>query len=268
MPFELLVLPPAWVKAKDVDGTKFKILTKVLNKSYAKVATKFGIITSERVMDHESFLDCLLIVNGKEACFFLLLGPTEEFEKLEKTGYVRDFNSSNETYEGSMNCDIPEEFASKFQLTKDSEVKITVAKPDFVVDEAVGKRVIATLGLKDFHDKDDESLKAYELTAVTSYVRRLGGPFINYVIDNFLAKKVPGLFNYDKRFVVHCDAVKEHGLNKFYIDSCGFIPSPEPDLLLTLNPDGTIAGDVIEKSLRASKSFHLCFFYKEVPQAA
>lgn len=267
MAFELLVLPPAWVKAKDVDGTKFKTLTKIINKSYAKVATKFGIITSERVMHHESFLDCLLIVDGKEAFFFLLLGPTEEFEKLEKTGYVRDFNSSNDTYEGSMNCDIPEEFVSKFQLSKESEVKITVVEPDFVVDEAIGKRVIATLGLKDFYDKD-ESVKAYELTAVTSYVRRLGGAFINYVIDNFLAKKVPGTFNYDKKFILHCDAIKEHGLNKFYTDSCGFKPSPEPDLLLTLNSDGSIAGDAIEKSLVATRSFHLCFFYREIPQAA
>lgn len=265
MSFELIVLPAAWVKSPNVDGKKYDVLTKVLNKSYAKVATKFGIITSTRIQHSKDFLDNLLIINGKEAFFFLLLGPVEEFEKLEKTGFVRDFDTPNDSYENSLVCDIPSEFVSKFQLTEDSDVKVTVAEPDFVVTEEIGKRIIATLAFKDFYEKD-ETIKAYEMTAVTSYVRRLGAPFINYVINNFFAKKVDGTFNYDKRFVIHCDAITEHGLGKFYIDACGFTPSPEPDLLIEVKPDGRLHDSDFEDNLRATQDFHLSFFYREVPK--
>lgn len=268
MSYELIILPHDWVTGPNEDGKRHEALTKIINKSYSKAANKFGIIKSTRIKNKSTFLNDFNITNDKSITLFVLLGPSEIFEKLKLDhGYTRNFDSPIDTIENSFNCDIPSKYLSYFEINDETEIDIKLAGPEFVLTKESMNRVMSTVGLKSYKDGTDlsPSTKNYELTAYTSFMRKFGPKALEIVTQKFLLNTSSSIVDHEgiEKFVIYAEVIKEHNLVEYYTENCGFTQQDKPDFLIECC-NGEIAINPLEIGIIATQNFTLSYLYKEI----
>ncbi|RLV94343.1 hypothetical protein JA1_001857 [Spathaspora sp. JA1] len=251
----------------------FEGLRSLINRSYDKPRYKYGIITCPRIRRVDSFLDDLAIDAKDEICLYLLLGSKRTFDELKKEdGYIRDFSHEASKYEDCFHCDIPEQYLSLFDLEKlDSKVNVSVVNDDFELDNDIISRVIASAGVKSFHGKSKRNVKEFDLTCFTSYMRKAGQVFLEFVIQHCLLDKSrfellsrKGKLSDFSSIVLHGEVIKEHDLIRYYVNNCSFTESDKQPVLVEIGPDMKAQQDILEKDIMATRSFHIAFVFRDV----
>lgn len=192
----------------------------------------------------------------------LLLGSRELFAQIEQeTGWKRVFDPLIWPLSGSQNSDIPTQYLPYFEeLTPATEVKLTVPRCGEDLDDDILDRFLASTGYK-LHGVRD-SAKIYELTAVTSFLARMGGQLLQYAKDVYLSdSKCPYLaLEGCKKLILRVVVIREHLLIPYY-ERCGFRLTGEPDLLFVPTDDPHL------EKIEASRDFHWAFMEMEVEVA-
>lgn len=255
--YELVILTDKWINSPEKPKS-FEVLANMLNKSYSKPMARFGIIQSKRISnpaDLKANLDLL----GKEAFLMLLLGSRETFSRIQaETGWKRKFDSAVWPLTGSRNSDIPTEYLLYFgELTTESEIQVTVPECGTELDEDVLDRVLASTGYK-LHESRGTA-KVYELTAVTSFLARMGGQLLDYANNKYLSdRQCPYLALEEcSEVVLRVVVIKEHLLVPYY-EKLGYRLTGEPDLLFDRAKDPTA------DRIRPSRDFHWAFMEMSV----
>ncbi|CAK9438378.1 uncharacterized protein LODBEIA_P26020 [Lodderomyces beijingensis] len=273
MALEVLILPYSWFKSR----TAFLELQCLINKAYDKPQHQFKLIETPRIYTETSLLKDLYISPNDECCFYLLLGGCNEIHQFEEQNGVRNFKERQ--VEACFDCDITEEFISKFDLSRLDDAKITIADDSFEMDDRVVRRCLVALALKTYHGQlfqsSETRAKVYELTAFCSFMRNAAARFLNYVIDHLLLS--PDLFQILSTstklkeldaIIIHADYIVEHNLEQYYLAKCGFQKSPqEEDTHIKVNSDGAATYLVAEKTVVANRDFHISYIYRVIEVA-
>lgn len=272
MSYELLILPKLWLFAGGAN--KYDTLTGVVNKAYAKCRFRYNIIQSPRIKSPDMFLNDMLLNEEKDVVLMVLLGSKEKFDAIEKNhGYQRKFNSSLDPIDQVFDSDIPAEYASYFeQLTPDTDVKYIYAGPDYVVDQDVSSRVLATMGFKSYAEYGDYTenkvtlldpiTKHYELTLFTSFMKGAASGLLEHVLTNFVQNSKSQVLDHSQtsRCIIHAIVIKDHQLVPYYEKYCGFKSYGRPDILVSKTGEGS----PLEEGVTATSDFHIAFLRREV----
>ncbi|EGW35037.1 uncharacterized protein SPAPADRAFT_132518 [Spathaspora passalidarum NRRL Y-27907] len=271
MVFEVLILPYSWIHSGG--SAKFEGLRNLINRSYDKPRFKYGIIKSSRIKKVDSILSDLSIDLKDEICLYILLGSKQTFDQLKQDdGYIRDFSHEATTFEDCFHCDIPERYYPLFNLDKlNSEVKVSVVSDDFELDNNVLSRVIASVGVRSFHGNSRPNAKEFELTCFTSYMRKAGQLFLEFVINHCLLNESrfqllsrKGILSDFSCIVLHGEVIQEHDLVRYYVNNCSFTESDKQPVLIKVGRDMQTENSILEKDILASRSFHIAFIFREV----
>lgn len=254
---ELIILPKCWFF--EGSPTKFAPLQKLINKSYDKPRYKYDIIKSSRIKTPTSLLSDLCVTNDDEISIFMLLGPEDKFEK-SSSSFVRDFAASL-NLQDSFNCDIPQHLLDDFDFDESSELTVSIAEPDFQLDNKVLARILGTIGIRSYHSKEksEPTIKELELTAFTSFMRNLGPKLLDLVVNKYL---LDSYSQYDK-ILLHADVIREHNLVEYYSQKCGFKQEDRDDVLIETQ-DNFAGNGFLEKGVVSSQDFHIAFICKEI----
>lgn len=249
---ELVILPKDWFFQGD--NSRFAPLQKLINKSYDKARYKFDIIRSSRIKTPTSLLTDLCVTKDDEINLFMFLGPVEKF----KEEFIRDFSASKNLQE-AFSCDIPESLLKEFEFDE-TDLKISIADPEFVIDDSILSRILGTVGLRSYHEeKISDSIKELELTAFTSFMRITGPKLLDIVISRFLVER----YSLYHKILLHADVIREHRLVEYYSQKCGFKQESKEDVLIEAAE--TFAGNgYLEKGIVASQDFHIAFISREI----
>lgn len=255
MSYEVLVLRNEWLFS-DRSTEKYQVLTDVINKAYNRPAEKYGIITTPRIKDADSFIDNLQLHDDQNNFIAILLGSENVFKRIEsESGYRRDF---------TIDPFLPRELAAHFEkLDSHSNIEVTVAPADFEVGSSVANRVLATVGFKGIGkaSKPIGELE-YEMTAFTSFLYKIAPQFMELVFRNFL-KMLGFPIHFTPQpsgILVHAVVIRDHELVPYYTKFCGFSRSSRPDLLVSAaDMDSPFDDDCM-----ASRDFHLTFLYRKL----
>lgn len=273
MTYDLIILRKEWFfhESPEHHATRFQTLRAVINKAYSKMMNRYGLITTVRIKNPESLLDDLQFSPKKEVSLAILLGSHETFADLEsKHGYTRKFNQTIHPLTDAHNSDIPAQYASAFgPLTKEN-VRVIELAPDCALDSSILDRVVATVGYKTFSDEYTPNappdVKQYELTAYTSYSRGAGPRLLEFMSKQYFVDQTIKAFDLGgiTKVILHAVVIKEHDLVPYYIKTCDFVLSPQPEILVSASGQG----DHIEFGVCATADFHLSFLYKELAIAS
>lgn len=255
--YELVILTDKWLNAPG-SPKKFDSLSHMLNKSYSKPMARFGIVQTKRV-DDPARLRISLGLEKKEAFIILLLGSKELFARIEQeTGWKREFDPNVWPLSRSQNSDIPSEYLSYFdELTPTTNVKITVPDVGADIEDDMLDRILASTGYK-FHSARDPA-RVYELTAVTSFLSRMGSQLLKYANEVFLSDSHCPYLALEScpKVILRVVVIKEHLLVSYY-ERCGFKLTGEADLLFVPTDDPH------SENLQVSRDIHWTFMEMEV----
>ena len=254
---ELIILPRCWFF--EGSPTKFAPLQKLINKSYDKNRYKYDIIKSLRIKTPTSLLSDLCFTNDDEISIFMLLGPQDKFEKCSSS-FVRDFAESS-NLQDSFNCDIPQHLLDEFDFDESSELTVSIANPEFQLDNKDLARILGTVGIRSYHSKEktEPTIKELELTAFTSFMRNLGPKLLDLVVNKYLLD----LYSQYDTILLHADVIREHNLVEYYSQKCGFNQEDREDVLIKSLGNFT-GNEFLEKGIVSSKDFHIAFICKEI----
>ncbi|CAK7901277.1 sporulation protein Rmd6p [[Candida] anglica] len=265
MSYELIGLPRSWFLGASPQN--LEALSRIINKSYDKCRLRFGVILTPRIKDSAKFLENFQIDDKKSFVMFLFLGPQSVFEDINLK--LRDFSSTD--INESFDMDIPKEFVEKFQYS-DKDISVRIVGDDFVIDEQVSNRVLATIGFKGYHSDGPvkESVREIELTSFTSFLRGTGPKLFNIVIDKIMKNKSTGVDeqlkldrNKHSEICIHSTVIREHDLVSYYINKCGFHQGRD-DIEIEIDEEGLLKGEELEDDTRASQDFHIAFLYRTI----
>lgn len=273
MTFEVLIFPNSWFKAR----SKYVQIQKLINKAYDKPRYKFGIIKSPRIFTESSLFQDLAISPLDEFNFYLLLGDEQFICDVEKAkGSKRDFDEDG--LENCYNCDIPAQFVNKFDFSLLlEETKITVVDESFEFDEGILARSLASLGLKTYHGDlfQEPRTKAFELTALTSFLNGSASKFLDFVLAHIVQSPVyfqelslSTSLDQLSTIIIHADYIVEHNLENYYINKCGFVKLPEENIYMPLGNGGKATYMHEGKVVEALKDFHIAFVYRSIHVAS
>ncbi|KAK6463252.1 hypothetical protein DFJ63DRAFT_111424 [Scheffersomyces coipomensis] len=275
MTFELLALRKDWFYHHEEQELRFAGLMKIINKAYDKARFKYGIIETTRIKYPNAIPADLQLSTVDGFALFILLGPEKAFQELkEKHNYTRDFSTVSSNLEQSFNCDIPEQYLSSFDLNNLNDVKITIVDNDFELDDKTTNRVLGSAGFRIYaHGNKDDSILDLELTAFTSYMRKLGPKILNLIIDKcllnekLLSKLYPTLGPLEQynKIIIHADVIKEHGLVQYYVNNCTFQQADKKDIFYEVSEDKKVKSEgTLEEGILATRSFTISFIYREI----
>ncbi|KAI5969508.1 hypothetical protein CANMA_001576 [Candida margitis] len=265
MPLEIVFLPSPWFRAR----CSFPNLAKLLNKGYDKPRLKYNIIQTPRIRNSESLLENLAVKPDDEIGIFLLLGGEKEFAALKERGFERDFN--DDSVESALECDIPPEFSSYFDLDMLNTAQVTIADTSYDFNEKKLNRVIASLGFRSYYKNSNQTTKPFILTAYTSFVKNAASKFLEFVLKELLVD--PKYFNVLShtgdiakygRLSIHADCIVEHGLVGYYTKKCSFEATGEKVLVQVGASIGGDASSASYKAIEASRDFHIAYIRREI----
>ncbi|KAG7192473.1 uncharacterized protein KQ657_001874 [Scheffersomyces spartinae] len=250
-------------------------IQRLINRSYDKPRYKYGIITTSRIKSPQLFLkDFGLDGTDYGFCLFVLLGPKETFDKLQRDdGYFRDFETPA-TPGTIYDCDIKKEYEGLFQFDPLSlKPTVTVADNNTVLKGLLLSRVLGCVGFKssgyEYHPNDDACIRL-DLTAFTSYLRGNGPRMIDLVLCNILQDhpshpflEQQGMVDQSTgKYIIMADCITEHNLIDYYVQKCGFSLTGEEDLLIQVGEDGRLRNNPYEDGIKATQNFHISFLKK------
>lgn len=266
MSYELVVLSKEWLFTPIPH--QFDALVGIINKAYSKPMAKFGIIVSPRVKTPLLFLNDFLLSPSKDIFVALLLGSQETFDNISADcGYKRKFNPQVRPLSNSMDSDIPAEYVSYFGEFSANTVKVSFPSPGTPLDENLADRILATVGFKSISNTDSPHAKNsrsrdYELTAYTSFMKRMGPLLLEYCLSNFVCS--PNCQFADHTHVdnctIHAVVIKEHNLVPYYTAACKFEAYEKEDELVSASGESSN----LEEGVTATRDFHLSFLRRHV----
>lgn len=244
MHYEVLVLRNDWVFAT-ADPSKFKILTDLINKAYHRPLEKYGIMQTPRIKDPPSFISNLQFSSSKKNFMVLLLASELKYQTI-----IDENSQLDPKTKRFLNRDIAKTFDD---LLPSSDIKITIAEPDFHVDESIGNRILSTIAFKQIDLKKEGD---YEMTAFTSFLHGIAPNFLEFVLNHF---KVILDVSWSPISILAI-VIREHELVDYYTKYCGFEKSNKPDIFVS----ATEMDCPFDDDCRASKNFHLAFLHRLV----
>lgn len=256
--YELVVIPKAWYHNAD-DQSK-KNFTNLMNVAYSKAKYKYQVIETTRVKNYTTLASDFGIDNCLKIYTFLLLAP-----EAAVSGITRDFDAPVKSLEDSFSCDIPDEYLPRFSFDAATEVKVTMVDDKYQFGKSELNRSLGTMALKTETDHPiTKGTVDFWFTGFVSYLRGLGPKLLELVTSRVLLnpKYFHLLFDIDLdvvgKILLSADCVKEHNLENYYLNKCGFRKQDKPDLFVKL-------GDLPwEEGLKAYRDFHICYIEKEI----
>lgn len=257
--YELVVLDKRWIFGPDA-ATRFRVLSKVVNKAYSKPMHRFGIVQLTRVKNPALFLSDFSLSPNKDVFFTILLISDEFYEKL---GLSRLFQDDVHPLEKCTSSDIAGSNADYFEPLSDANVKINYADENYAIDDAVANRVLSTLGFKTFTDNTEKSkIPEYEITCFTSFLRGIGPQLLNFLIEKFVSHPDCAYLSNGSSLacMLHAVVIRDHLLVPYYVKNCAFVEYGKADLAIL--PSGE--NSPLETGIVATKSFSLAFLRRKV----
>lgn len=263
---EFLVLTKKWLS--EPYGPKYDKFLKIINKGYSKNLFKYKIIKTHRIKTSMSILDNFKVLEHDDFCILILLGPEKQFEKLKNDrNYSRTFETPYDSWEGSIDCIIPDEYVPQLSFDTDSKVKMTYYNSDEQLTPSQVNRIIGTVGFKSYDGdlkSSDPAIKDLEVTALTSFMKRAAPTMLDLAIKHLLKREnelitdLSGLSS----IVLQVDCIKEHNLVPYYVNCCSFIPAEKEDTFIDVHSAGS--SGIFEDNLEAYKDFHISYLYRIV----
>lgn len=263
---EFLVLSRKWLS--EPYGPKYDKFLKIINKGYSKAMFKYGIIKTPRIKTSMSMLDNFRVHENDDFCILLLLGPEKQFEKLGLNhNYSRKFETPSDSWERSIDCDIPDEYLPQLSFNVDSDVKVTYYNSDEELTPSQVNRVLGSVGFKSYDGdlrSSNLSIKDIEITAFTSFMKRSAPTMLEMAIKHFLKREneLVADFTSLESIVLHADCIKEHNLVPYYVNCCSFKPSKKEDTFVDVH--SASSSGVFEDNLEAYKDFHISYLYRTI----
>lgn len=268
--FELLVFPKEYFvnalgnSVDEASEDRTSSITRFINRAYDKVRFKFDIITTPRISENESILDAFHIDSQSGFVLFIVLGPKDPLAKLN-----RDFNTPASTTEQALMSDIPSDFCDQENLHFDpTNMIVTVVENDYNfeadIQRAIGSCGFITKALESQGDK-----LALELTAFTSYMKKLAPQVLDYSIENFIKtfKILDYLFEGGSQsyvfnnIVLEACVIRQHKLVEYYTAKCGFSQSDKKDFIV--DATGKDFGP-FDEDISAKCDFNIAFIHRDI----
>lgn len=257
--YELVVLDKSWIFGPDA-ATRFRVLSKVINKAYSKPMYRFGIVQLTRVKKPALFLSDFSLSANKDVFFTLLLIKEDYFQTL---GISRLFEADVHPLEKCTSSDIAGTHADLFEPLTDANVEITYADENYIIDDSVANRVLSTLGFKTFSDNAEKSeIPEYEITCFTSFLRGIGPQLLNFLIEKFVSDpECAYLSNRSSQAcMLHAVVIRDHLLVPYYVKNCEFVEYGKADLAISVSGENS----PLEAGIVATKPFSLAFLRRKV----
>lgn len=259
MSFEIIIFPRSYFLDQSTNKSP---LYHLINKAYDKPRYRFGIIQSSRIKDVTSFNDDFHITNDSGFVLFIVLGPTDVFKRLN---IERDFKVPTHDQESSLTCDIPDEFVDQFHFIQNG-VTVKVADANYDLEDDLYKVLgSAAFNVNPSLSSGDLSL---ELTAFTSYMKRFGPMFLNYLIEKFIkpldiipiSQETRISKSQVKSLTLTAHVIRQHGLLEYYVNHCDFASSGE-EILAQANK----SEHLLEGGIKALRDFSIASIYRNIP---